>query len=149
MAKKNKPASLTSSLLARKGEAEPAEARPFLVPETHAAGTAQSGNDNGNDGGSDNGTDAGNDSSAARGGSASKDLFGLGNFPLPELSEKSLRSTELEQTDPPPADPPLAAPADPVAPTLNVSETPPPPQRVAEPGGAVDGHRGTQGRPGA
>ena len=116
MPKKNKPASLTSSLLARKGEAEPAEARPYLVPESRAAGSAENGTDSGNDNGS--GTSAG----------ASKDLFGLGNFPLPELSEKSLRSTELEE----PAVPP-APPADPVAPTLNAAEDLAPPRHAAEP----------------
>lgn len=116
MTKKNKPASLTSSLLARKGEAEPAEARPYLVPESRAAGIAENGTDSGNDNGS--GTSAG----------ASKDLFGLGNFPLPELSEKSLRSTELEESAPPPA-----TPTDPVAPTLNTTEDLAPPQYAAEP----------------
>lgn len=120
MPKKNKPASLTSSLLARKGEAEPAEARPYLVPESHAAGTAENDTDNGNDNGNDNGSGAGT--------GASKDLFGLGNFPLPELSEKSLRSTELEEPAPPPA-----TSADPVAPTLNATEISAPSQHPAEP----------------
>jgi hypothetical protein len=117
----NKPASLTSSLLARKGEAEPAETRPKLNPENPTAVAAQAGSESGNS--NVDGADRG----GASGTGKNKDLFGLGNFPLPELTEKSLRSTELEQAETPAA----AAPADPVAPAPASPDAAPPLQGVS------------------
>lgn len=98
MRKKSKPASLTSSLLARKGKAEAASV-PLGVPGGVHAGAQTSGNGNG--GGNGHGASA------------------LGGLPLPELSETALRGAELENASTAhagaPAGPVLraAAPSDP------------------------------------
>jgi len=88
--KKSKPASLTSSLLARKGEAEPATA-PYSIPEAgrqrSSEGTPGKGNGNG----------AGGDLGHALSG-----LAASGEKPVhPEISENGMHSQSVRAAEPP------------------------------------------------
>jgi SPOR domain len=88
--KKSKPASLTSSLLARKGEAEPATA-PYSIPEAgrQRSSEATPGKGNGNGAGGDLGH-------------ALSGLSASGEKPArPEISENGMHSQSVRAAEPP------------------------------------------------